>query len=326
MGPSDSFGQGDSEPTGRSGPRVRVAETDLAILTAFCRPYLDGDGRFAVPAPNTEILRELAENGVYLDIDALRGHLRNLYAKFGVEDGLTPAQKRARLAELVYENSVIAGWEPREATPQVPPRSLGAPATALPASRRSVPLLPGPLVARRASRLRGFLRDRWWAVAGVAVLLLAAVVVLGNLGNSERPPAPAKPPVIDPDKDAASAPHNFKCEPAEFCLGRRYNLTGGLYQNTISDPDLLDNTWFYSKDPENNAVLGRVTDHSWSASNPTKRDVIVYDGRKFTGAAACIQSERGLNLPADWRQRISSFRFAARSTCNRYQVLARSPR
>jgi hypothetical protein len=329
MRQSNSSSQADSAPTGRSSPSFRVAETDLAILTAFCRPYLNGDGRFAVPAPNTEILRELADNGVYLDIDALRGHLRNLYAKFGVEDGLTPAQKRARLAELVYENRVIAAWEPREATPKTPPMSPGPPATASPApptSRRSAPLLPGPLVARRASRLRGSLHNRWWGVAGVAALLLAAVVVLTDLGGSERPLAPAKTPVIDPDKDAASAPHNFKCEPAEFCLGRRYNLTGGLYQNTISDPDLGDNTWFYSKDPENNALLGRVTDHSWSASNPTKRDVVVYDRRNYTGAAACIQTGRGINLPADWRQRISSFKFVPRSVCNRYQVLARSPR
>lgn len=97
------------EPSAPSGPGLRVSETDLAILTAFCRPYLEGDGRFVVPAPNNEILRELAENGVYLEIDALRGHLRNLYAKFGVEDGVNPAQKRARLAELVYEHGVIAG-------------------------------------------------------------------------------------------------------------------------------------------------------------------------------------------------------------------------
>jgi hypothetical protein len=304
-----------------------VAETDLAILRAFCRPYLDGDSRFAVPAPNTEILRDLAENGVYLDIDALRGHLRNLYAKFGVEDRLNPAQKRARLAELVYENSVIPGWEPREATPETPPMPLGTPGTASPApmSRPPAPILPGTSVARRTPSLRMLLRDRWCAAAAVAALLLSAIVVLADLRNPERTPG-SNPPMIDPVKDAASAPHNFKCEPTEFCLGRRYNLTGGLYQSTINDPDLGDNTFFYSKEPDKNAALGRVTDNSWSASNPTKRDVIIYDGRNFTGPHACIQRGRGINLPADWRQRISSFKFATRSACNRYQVLARTQR
>ncbi len=213
-----------------------MAETDLAILKAFCGPYLDGDGRFVVPAPNNEILVELAQNGIYLDIDALRGHLRNLYAKFGVEDGLNPAQKRARLAELVYENGVIAGWGPSEETPETPPKTP----TARPTSRPLGSNLAGSSEAPRASRLRGFLRDRWWVAAGGTVLVVAAVVVLADLGGSERTPAPGgstQPPVIDPAKEATSAPHNFKCEAGEFCLGRGYNLSGGLFQNTVSDPN-----------------------------------------------------------------------------------------
>ena len=76
MAGSDSSGPDESEPGGRSSSGVRVAETDLAILTAFCGPYLDGDRQFAVPAPHNEILRELAQNGIYLDLDTLRGHLR----------------------------------------------------------------------------------------------------------------------------------------------------------------------------------------------------------------------------------------------------------
>jgi multiple sugar transport system substrate-binding protein len=169
-----------------------VAETDLAILTAFCRPYLDGDRRFPCPAPNNEILRELAQNGIYLDLDSLRGHLRNLYSKFGVEDGLNPAQKRARLAELVYENAVIVGWEsPAEDVPEpsAPPET-SAPPTSAP---------PPPL---RASSLRRFLHDRWWMVASVPVLLIGAVVALVDFGGSQRTPhrraEAAGPPVISP--------------------------------------------------------------------------------------------------------------------------------
>lgn len=87
-----------------------MSETDLAILTALCRPYLDAPSRFCVPAPNKRILEELAQKGIYLGSDALRGHLRGLYARFGVEDGLVPTAKRARLAELVRQSGAIAGW------------------------------------------------------------------------------------------------------------------------------------------------------------------------------------------------------------------------
>jgi hypothetical protein len=327
MAESDSSGPDESEP--RAGPRpgVRVAETDLAILTAFCRPYLEGDPQFAVPAPNNEILRELAENGIHLDLDTLRGHLRNLYAKFGVEDGLNPAQKRAQLAELVYKNSVIAGWEPREEASEIPPLARATPAPASPASPTSPPrarVVAESPKAPRASRPRRLLRDRWWAATGVAALLLGAVVVLVDPGGSERNLPHVGPP-DDPALNTEAPAHDFKCEPGEFCLGRRYNLTGGLYQSTVSDPNLSDNTFFYYTVRTENERLGRVPDQAWSATNMTNRDVILYDGHNFTGAAACIQKGRGINLPADWRQRISSFKFATRSECNRYRVLARTP-
>jgi hypothetical protein len=196
MAGSDSSGPDESEPGGRSSSGVRVAETDLAILTAFCRPYLDGDRQFAVPAPNNEILRELAQNGIYLDLDTLRGHLRNLYAKFGVEDGLNPAQKRPRLAQLVHENSVIPSWEPQphEAAPKTSPTPPAVPATASPVpptSSSPAPTLPEP---PRASRSRGFLHDRLWVAAGLAVSLLGAVVVLADLGGSGRTPERGGPP------------------------------------------------------------------------------------------------------------------------------------
>jgi hypothetical protein len=49
-----------------------------------------------------------------------------------------------------------------------------------------------------------------------------------------------------------------------------------------------------------------VADQSWSAANKTRHDVIVYDGRRFTGAGACIQAGRGINLPADRRYGIGT--------------------
>src|ERR1044072_7770030 len=120
MTESDSSAPGDSQPRGRSDPTVRVAGADLPILTAFCRPYVDGDHRFPCPAPNNEILRELARDGIYLDLDALRGQLRGLDSKFGVEDGVNTASKLAPLEELVYEHGVIDGWAPREEPARAP--------------------------------------------------------------------------------------------------------------------------------------------------------------------------------------------------------------
>jgi hypothetical protein len=139
---------GTSASGARSGPPLRVTETDLAILVAFCRAYTAGH-RFPSPAPNNKILEELAANGLHMDLDSLRTHLRNLYARFGVEDGLTPAEKRVRLVELVYENGVIPGWGEQDA-----PRPPASP------DESSSPPAP-PAAPPRP----GFVHDRRWATA-----------------------------------------------------------------------------------------------------------------------------------------------------------------
>ena len=176
-----------------------MAATDLAILTAFCRPYFFGDQRFASPAPNNEILRELCQNGVDLDLDALRGHLRNVYVKFGVEDGLNPAQKRARLAQLVYESNVIPGWGRDEETLAATGSPVTSPATEPPADPTSP--APVPMPRSRMSRFTRFPRQRLWLGAGIAVLL--AGMTAAFVGLAGREPAPHRagapgPPVIDP--------------------------------------------------------------------------------------------------------------------------------
>ncbi|MDQ5827925.1 MAG: extracellular solute-binding protein, partial [Chloroflexota bacterium] len=189
-------------PEEGSSPPVRVAATDLAILVAFCRSYIAGQ-RFPSPAPNNKILEELGENGLYMDRDALRGHLRNLYAKFGVEEGLTPAEKRVRLVERVYESNVIPGWgdEPSET-----PASLGeTPTEPVHAKRQTLTRLTAGWRETGSTKLRlpGYVRDRPLAIAGLAAVLigLSAFAIVGmSTGDTDPSPKTGRSvgKVIDP--------------------------------------------------------------------------------------------------------------------------------
>jgi hypothetical protein len=84
---------------------VRLTDTQLGILAALCRP-LAGGNHSATPATNQEIAAEL-----FLSVDAVKGHLRTLYRKFGIED-LPHNQKRARLVELAIEGGYLPRPEP----------------------------------------------------------------------------------------------------------------------------------------------------------------------------------------------------------------------
>jgi DNA-binding NarL/FixJ family response regulator len=59
---------------------ARLTDTQRAILPALCRPIAAGN-HFATPATNQEIAE-----AVFLSVDAVKGHLRTLYRKFGIED------------------------------------------------------------------------------------------------------------------------------------------------------------------------------------------------------------------------------------------------
>ncbi|MCC3328412.1 FHA domain-containing protein [Nocardia abscessus] len=85
-----------SMPTARS-----LTETQRSVLIALCRPYKHGAG-FATPASNQQIAEEL-----FLSVDAIKTHLRALFAKFGVED-LPQNQKRVRLAGLAMQSGLIS--------------------------------------------------------------------------------------------------------------------------------------------------------------------------------------------------------------------------
>ncbi len=86
---------------------VHLTDTQHRILAALCRPISAGN-HFATPATNQEIAEE-----VFLSVDAVKGHLRTLYRKFGIED-LPHNQKRARLVELATRGGYIETAAPAE--------------------------------------------------------------------------------------------------------------------------------------------------------------------------------------------------------------------
>jgi pSer/pThr/pTyr-binding forkhead associated (FHA) protein len=80
-------------------PHVSVAQR--RVLLGLYRPYKE-PGPFTTPATNQEIAAEL-----FLSVEAVKTHLRALFAKFGVED-LPQNQKRAKLIERAFQTGVIS--------------------------------------------------------------------------------------------------------------------------------------------------------------------------------------------------------------------------
>jgi FHA domain len=82
----------------------RVTDAQRRVLVALCRPYTSARG-FLAPASNQTIAEE-----VFLTVDAVKGHLRTLFAAFGIDD-LPQNQKRARLADLALAWGVVSERE-----------------------------------------------------------------------------------------------------------------------------------------------------------------------------------------------------------------------
>jgi predicted ArsR family transcriptional regulator len=78
-----------------------LSATQRRVLIALCRPFKHG-GAFASPATNQQIADEL-----FLSVDAVKTHLRALFAKLGVEH-LPQNQKRIRLVERAFHAGLIA--------------------------------------------------------------------------------------------------------------------------------------------------------------------------------------------------------------------------
>jgi hypothetical protein len=98
--------QGESEST-RIGTRgagpVQLSPTQRQVLVALCRPL--GASAFESPSTNKQIADEL-----HLSVDAVKGHLRLLFERFGLQD-LPQNQKRARLAATALIDGVVAPHE-----------------------------------------------------------------------------------------------------------------------------------------------------------------------------------------------------------------------
>jgi DNA-binding CsgD family transcriptional regulator len=92
----------DSRPT-RAAARAAMAPTltpaQRRVLEALCRPYKETE--FATPATNQAIAEEL-----FLSVDAVKAHLRGLFAAFGIED-LPQNQKRSQLAMRALQLGIV---------------------------------------------------------------------------------------------------------------------------------------------------------------------------------------------------------------------------
>ncbi|HEV3034569.1 MAG TPA: FHA domain-containing protein [Solirubrobacteraceae bacterium] len=77
-----------------------LSERQRAILVALVRPYKAG-GPYAVPATNAEVARE-----VRLSLDAVKGHLKVLYARFEIAH-LSRNEKRMKLVQLAFQLGIV---------------------------------------------------------------------------------------------------------------------------------------------------------------------------------------------------------------------------
>jgi pSer/pThr/pTyr-binding forkhead associated (FHA) protein len=83
---------------------VQLSSTQRRVLEALSRPYTAG-ARSASPATEEQIAEELV-----VSVAEVRGHLRVLYAKLGVEEAHA-ADARARLVERAFEAGLISAHD-----------------------------------------------------------------------------------------------------------------------------------------------------------------------------------------------------------------------
>lgn len=89
------------------GAAARVSPAQRQVLVALCRPFA-ATSMLAAPPTNQQIADEL-----FLSVDAVKTHLRALFAKFGIEH-LAQNQKRTELVRRALATGVVG---PRDLTP-----------------------------------------------------------------------------------------------------------------------------------------------------------------------------------------------------------------
>jgi|tagenome__1003787_1003787.scaffolds.fasta_scaffold20092820_2 pSer/pThr/pTyr-binding forkhead associated (FHA) protein len=90
--------------TRMGGSAVRppmLSDAQRRVLVALCRPYKTG-AAFSAPATNSQIAEQLC-----LSVEAVKTHLRVLFAKFGVDD-LPQGHKRAKLVERAFQTGLVS--------------------------------------------------------------------------------------------------------------------------------------------------------------------------------------------------------------------------
>ena len=88
-------------PAGEQPSLPQLTDIQRRVLISLCRPYRDG-ASFATPATNPQIAAEL-----FLSVDAVKMHLRTLFAKFELAE-LPQNEKRARLVECALQFGAVS--------------------------------------------------------------------------------------------------------------------------------------------------------------------------------------------------------------------------
>jgi FHA domain-containing protein len=95
-----------------------LSRAQRAVLRELCRPFAGATGR-AQPATNRAIAERL-----FLSLDAVKGHLRILFAKFQLEP-LPQNEKRLRLAERALISGAVTLADLREDAPEPAAQRFG---------------------------------------------------------------------------------------------------------------------------------------------------------------------------------------------------------
>ncbi len=91
--------EGSSTARSPGTPELALSETKRKVLVALCRPVATGAS--ATPATNPQIADE-----IYLSVDAVKAHLRELFDRFGLGE-LPQNEKRGRLVTTVISTGLV---------------------------------------------------------------------------------------------------------------------------------------------------------------------------------------------------------------------------